>query len=143
MPRPVAGRFDPLTRRPLPGIIRSSGLSQRVSRHPNRSMKKPLFALLAALPLCASAIDTPPPGFPEAKIETPPLSLLENSLQGLPSYLNGFRIEVQRPTEGSRLYSTMPILVPSGDPDPKMVKAPDASVDYKLTIKNPLDYPSK
>ena len=106
-------------------------------------MKKTHFALLAALPLCAHAIDTPPPAFPDAKIETPPLSLLENSLQGLPSFLNGFRNEVERPAEGSRLYAAMPILVPSADIDPKMVKAPDPSVDYKLTIKNPLDDPSR
>jgi len=106
-------------------------------------MKKPLFALIATLPLRAFAIDTPPPAFPEAKIEAPPLSLIENSLQGVPSFLNGFRNEVQRPTEGSRLYCAMPIVVPSGDIDPRMVKAPDSSVDYKLIIKNPLDDASK
>jgi hypothetical protein len=105
-------------------------------------MNPRIAALLAALPLGASALETPP-AFPVAKIEAPPLTLVENALQGLPSFLNGFRIEVQRPAGGSRLYSRMPILVPGGGADARMVKAPDPAVDYKLTVRNPLGDPPR
>jgi hypothetical protein len=102
-------------------------------------MNTPLAALFLALPISAFAVDAPL-GFPDAKIDVPPLSLVENSLQRpRPGFVSDFG---RQPTP-TVVVSKMPILVPDGAIDPKFVKEPDSTVDYKLIIKSPFIEPSK
>ena len=102
-------------------------------------MKAFLAALFSALPVAVLAVDAPL-AFPDAKIDAPALTLVENSLhRPLPNFVSDFGRQ-QTPTV---VVSRMPIINPRSDLDPKMVKAPDPSVDYKLIIKSPDVAPAK
>jgi hypothetical protein len=94
-------------------------------------MKKSIPFLVLALPIAAVAADDPL-DFSSAKISGPTLSLAAGALQGVPSLLNDFR-----PRERVNVVSKMPILAPSADLDPKMIKTPDSSIDYALIVKTP------
>ena len=88
------------------------------------------------LPLGAAAVEVPL-AFPDAKLEAPPMSLVENSLQGLPSFLNDFKGEGQIAVARKMAMSRMPIIPGARDCDPRMVKTVDPSVNYKGIIKDP------
>ena len=94
---------------------------------------KLIAALFVSLPLAAAAVDTPL-AFPEAKIEAPPLSLLENSLQGSPRLPDMFPRAARPAPARTVVDPRMPIVSWAGEIDPGMVKAPDSSVDYKLIV---------
>ena len=111
-------------------------------------MKKILatFALLSGTLFAADTSLT----FPERKIELPSLSLTE-SARYAPSPLNlwsqagdWFRHQaLPAVVEQKKLVSRMPIVVPKADIDPKLLKAPDSSVDFKLIVKSPGVVPAK
>ncbi|HZZ18578.1 MAG TPA: hypothetical protein VFE25_04375 [Opitutaceae bacterium] len=94
-------------------------------------MKKLLAIALVALPSVGLAIDSSL-SFPDATIDTPPLSLEQSAAQGVPSLVFDFR-----PAPTVTRVSRMPILAPASECDPKMVVKPDSSVDYKLTVVAP------
>jgi hypothetical protein len=48
-----------------------------------------------------------------------------------------FRSKSPAVVSSKKFVSKMPILSPKGDVDPKMLKTPDASTDYKLIVKAP------
>ena len=104
-------------------------------------MKAPSIALLALVPVLAAAVEPPSLAFPEQKIGLPPLSLAQSGSQlppaGLwqPDLLTRFSFRaVAKPP---KRVSNMPVIVPRENADAKMVKAPDASTDYKLIVKTP------
>ena len=99
-------------------------------------MKTLTAALSLALPIAVAAVETPL-AFPDVKLTAPPLSLVENSLQRLPSFLNDFKGEGQVVLARQIFVSRMPIIPGALECDPKMIKTPDPSIDYKLIIKNP------
>ena len=107
-------------------------------------MKPLAVALFVSLPVAAAAVETPL-AFPDLKVVVPPLSLVENSLQGLPSFLNDFKGEGQVALARRNVLSRMPIVPGAGECDPKMVvtRGQDPSVDYKLIVKNPEVEPAK
>lgn len=92
--------------------------------------------------IAAGAFETPLE-LPDAKIDMPPLSLVENSLQGLPRFQNDFGRADSSPVGRVVFTSRMPIIRPRDGIDPKMVKAPDPSVDYKLIVIAPDIAPAK
>ncbi len=99
-------------------------------------MKTSLAALFALLPVAAGAVEAPL-SFPDAQIEAPPLSLVENSLQAVPSPFRDFRAANRPAADRVVVDPGMPIVAPKDCIDQKMVKAPDPSVDYKLIVKSP------
>jgi hypothetical protein len=99
-------------------------------------MKTLVSAVFIAFPMAASAVESPP-GFPDTKLEAPPMSLVENSLQGLPGFLNDFKGEGPIAVARQMAMSRMPIIPGASECDPKMVKTIDPSVDYKGIIKDP------
>jgi hypothetical protein len=100
-------------------------------------MKKFISALFVVLPITATALETPA-DFSDTKIVMPQLSLAESALERLPRLVFDLL-----PVEGGAVLSRMPIIVPPVDVDPTMVKAPDSSVEYKLTVKTPEIEPAK
>lgn len=94
-------------------------------------MKKTITALILLAPLAGFSVDSPL-DFSTAKIQGPTVSLTANALQNVPSLVPDFR-----PIARVVVVSKMPILTPSTEIDPKMVKAPDSSVDYALIVKAP------
>jgi hypothetical protein len=104
-------------------------------------MKKLIVALLISLPVAAAAIDTPP-AFSAPNIEMPSSSLIGDAQQKLPPLVIDFQRQLERPAPVI-LTSRMPIIVPVGQFDPKMVKAPDSSVDYDLIVRPPAVVPGK
>jgi hypothetical protein len=105
-------------------------------------MKKPIVALLISLPVAAVALDTPP-AFSAPKIEMPSSSLIGDAQQKLPPFVSDFLREIEHRSAAVILTSRMPIIVPVGQIDPKMVKGPDLSVDYDLIVKPPAVVPVK
>jgi len=103
-------------------------------------MKK-LPLLLCAFPLVGAAADLSSLAFPDRKIGLPSFSLRENSREG-PLNLLGetgawFRNQSPAIAPAKKFISKMPILHVTSDVDPKMVKTPDPSIDYKLIVKTP------
>jgi len=102
-------------------------------------IKKASLVLLTLLPIGAVAADQPSLAFPPQKIGLPSLSLGEVAA-GSPL---GFMKEAaawfgsKGPAPEKKLVSNMPIRTPAGDIDPKMVKTPDSSTDYKMIVKVP------
>jgi hypothetical protein len=94
-------------------------------------MKSIIPALMLAAPAVAVAIDSPL-DFSTAKIEVPTLSLAESAQQAVPSLVQDFR-----PMAKVNVVSRMPIIVPSAELDPKMVKAPDPSIGDASMVKTP------
>jgi hypothetical protein len=105
-------------------------------------MKRYIVALFVSLPIAVSAYESPLV-FPDAKIELPPLSLVGDALQKVPRFVYDFEHQLRPPAEVTTFVSRMPIICPKGDLDPKMVKVPDASIEYKLTVKIPDVSPAK
>ena len=99
-------------------------------------MKSLLAVLFVSLPAIAAAGDTQS-AFSGMRIDAPPLSLLENSLQGAPRYVSDFGRECKAAVERPVIASRMPIVSPKAGLDPTMVKAPDLSIDCKLIVKFP------
>jgi hypothetical protein len=99
-------------------------------------MKTLPAVLFLSLPIAAAAVETPL-AFPDVKLTAPPLSLVGNSLQGLPSFLNDFKGEGPNALARQIVVLRMPIIPGSRECDPKMIKEPDPSIDYKLIIKTP------
>jgi hypothetical protein len=104
-------------------------------------MKKLSVTLLVILPAVAAAADQALPAFPDQKIGLPPLSLTEipkqsplDVLRDAQVWFGGKGLAV---APSKKFVSKMPILVPKGDIDTKMLKAPDSSTDYKLIVKTP------
>jgi hypothetical protein len=90
-------------------------------------------ALMLVLPVAAVAVDTPL-DFSSAKIEAPTLSLAQSANEAVPSLVHDFRPMAK---VNVVVVSKMPILAPSADLDPKMVKTPDSSIDYALIVVAP------
>ena len=106
-------------------------------------MKRPLALLLALAPIGAMALDTPT-AFPDAKIDAPAASLLEDALQKAPRVVSDFERKLDAPPPVRVSYvSRMPVVAPMSDADPRLVKAPDLSVDYALTVVTPAVEPAK
>ena len=105
-------------------------------------MKKHWLVLPAALPFAAVALETLPP-FPSVRIESPALSLVGDALQRAPDFVSDFQRQNQGCVPAARHVSRMPVVTPAGEADPKMIKAPDPSVDCKLIVKVPDIEPAK
>jgi hypothetical protein len=99
-------------------------------------MKIHIFAYSIVLPVAAAAFDQPP-SFPNARIDSPSLSLLGDALQRAPDFLSEFQRHNQAAVPEATRVSRMPIVSPKCDADLKMIKAPNSSIDYKLTVKSP------
>ena len=113
----------------------------------NILMKKYLVALLL-LPFAASAADESSLAFTEKKIELPSLSLVPKSPPPLPTFLNDtatwFRSQSVHTLAPKKFVSHMPIVSPKAEVDSKMlIKIPDSSTDYKLTVVAPNVEPAK
>jgi hypothetical protein len=111
----------------------------RVSHLPpprTNTMKIHIFAYCVVLPVAAAAFDQPPP-FPNVRIESPSLSLVGDALQKAPDFVSDFQRHNQAVVPEAARVSRMPIVSPKGEADPKMIKAPDPTIDYKLTVKSP------
>ena len=80
---------------------------------------------------------------PEWKIELPPLSLSDAGKQAhVPKIsigppLSPDRRETPQQALKQKIIWNMPILVPKEGIDPKILKTPDPSVDFKLIVKSP------
>lgn len=100
-------------------------------------MKKSPLLLLTVLPLAAA--DLPSLRLPDLKIELPPLSLAGSVQPDPPGALSVAGAWFRSPAvaAATRLVSHMPVRAPRTDLDPKMVKAPDSSTDYKMIVKAP------
>jgi hypothetical protein len=104
-----------------------------------RTLSLVLFTLSSIA--AAAAADLPSLSFPDVKIELPPLSLAEAGKTRPLSFFSdagaGFGGMSSSVAPAKKLISKMPIAAPPGVVDPKMVKIPDPSVDYKLIVKAP------
>lgn len=104
-------------------------------------MKK-ILATFALMPGVLLAAD-PLLAFPERKSALPPLSLTESAKQAPSLTLWGEVGDWSRHAappavvEQKKFASRMPIVVPRADIDPKILHAPNSSVDFKLIVKNP------
>jgi hypothetical protein len=105
-------------------------------------MTKRNLALFVSMTIAAGAVETPLE-LPDAKIDMPPLTLVENSLQGLPGSQNDFGRAGTARAGRVVFTSRMPIIQPKEGIDPKMVKSPDPAVDYKLIVIAPDIAPAK
>ena len=106
-------------------------------------MKTPLALILALAPVAVRALDAPP-SFTDAKIEVPAASLLADALGAAPGYVSDFGRKADAPPPPRVTFvSRMPIVAPKTDADSGMAKAPDASVDYALTVATPAVEPAK
>jgi len=105
-------------------------------------MKRPLALILALAPVAALALDAPP-SFSEAKLDAPATSLLADAATKAPPFVSDFDKALRPPPEKVRMVSRMPVMVPAGDTDPRLVRAPDPSVDYALTVAVPEVAPAK
>jgi hypothetical protein len=100
-------------------------------------MKKAAVALFVSLPIAATAVEAPL-AFTDAKISGPQFSIVDHSLQKAPIFFNEFGSEGPLPTYGRAIVvSRMPVIAPKTNIDPKMVKAPNSSIDYKLSVVSP------
>jgi hypothetical protein len=102
---------------------------------------KPWYVFLLA---STAGFGAPAPAlsFPPQKRDLPPLTLGEMAkgvVNPVPHFNDTLRFPAVEPPRQTRVrsISQMPIIVPRADLDPKMIKAPDPTVDYKLIIKNP------
>src|SRR4051794_13943711 len=91
-----------------------------------------LFTMSA---IVAAASDQQSLAFPDEKIGLPPLSLAEMG-KPTPLIIIGAAREWFRDVSPSvapekKLVSSMPIVSPKSEVDPKMLKVPDSSTDYK------------
>jgi len=100
------------------------------------SMKIHIFAYCVVLPVAATAFDQPSP-FPNVRIDSPSLSLVGDALQKAPDFVSDFQRHNQASVPEAARVSRMPIVSPKADADPKMIKVPNPSIDYKLTVKSP------
>jgi|CZKI01.1.fsa_nt_gi hypothetical protein len=105
-------------------------------------MKRLTAVILISLPLTAAAIEAPLT-FPKVGLDVPPLPLIENSLQGLPGIISNLHPDRQTVPDRMVVISRMPIVLLGRECDPKIIKTPDLSIDYKLIVKNPEIEPSK
>lgn len=100
------------------------------------------FLALALTPLLSPAQESPVPTFPDLKIESGPLSLLDAARQSLPPIFGqapapAFHTD-RHPRNQRRAASNMPIVTPKPNVEYHLrVVKPDESVDYKLTVKTP------
>lgn len=105
-----------------------------------RTLPLVLFTLSSSV--VAVAAEQPSLAFPDVKIELPPLALAEAGKTG-PLHISSnagawFGGTSLGDAPATKLISKMPIVIPAGAIDPKMVKVPDPSVDYKLIVKAPV-----
>jgi hypothetical protein len=105
-------------------------------------MKNHWLVLLAALPIAAVAFETPLP-LPDLRIESPSLSLVGDALRRAPDFVSDFQRQNRGFVPAMRQVSKMPMVMPAREADPKMVRAPDPSIDYKLIVKVPEVEPAK
>ena len=90
----------------------------------------------------AVAEEAPALGFPDSKIEAPPLGIIDNAKQALPPVFGDGSSYQKAPehrlTLRRRLVSRMPIIVPPRSGDLHMpIKTPDESIEYKMLVKAP------
>ena len=102
-------------------------------------MKNYIFALFALITCEVASAEISSLAFPQATIELLPLSLAEIAKQTKPplticSDTGGWAVGQKAPAR-SKYFSKMPIVAPKDNMDPKVLKVPDQSVDYKLTVK--------
>lgn len=104
-------------------------------------MKICTISLLALLPIVAAAADQPTLTFPDQKIGAPPLSLAEIGKRGPLGVVNDARVWFRRQSPSAiparKFVSNMPLITPKDGIDPKLLKIPDFSIDYKLIVKDP------
>ncbi len=102
-------------------------------------MKKASVLLLTLLPIGAAAKDQSSLTFPSQKIGLPPLSLVEVAPPSPLGSVNdaGAWFNTKSPSPEKKLVSNMPVRSPARDVDPKMVKIPNSSTDYKMIVKAP------
>ncbi len=105
-------------------------------------MKRPLALFAALSPLAALALDAPP-AFPDVKIEAPSATLMGDVATRVPPFVSDFDKALHPSPPPPRVVSRIPVMVPAGDADPRVVKAPDPSVDYALTVAVPGVDPAK
>ena len=105
-------------------------------------MKTLLALALVLTPLLSTAQESPALTFPNSKIESGPLSLLDAAKQSRPSVFGDAPVPQftakHQPQLPRRAASHMPIITPQNNVDYKLhIATPDESVDYKLTVKAP------
>jgi hypothetical protein len=105
-------------------------------------MKKHLLALVALLPAVVGAADNFSSGFPQSKIELPPLSLAESARQTPPPWQDPAKSwsnePIPTPSRAKKFLSVMPVIRPKEGVDYKLIiKAADPTVDYKMLINAP------
>ncbi len=115
-------------------------------------MKTLALVPFALLPFVVRAADAPAwrlqPSFSFPKWENmqPSLSLSGEVKSGPVTVTSPAGSPFHAPTPNvasPKPVSRMPIVKPSSDIDPKMVKAPDATTDFKLIVKPPAVEPAK
>jgi hypothetical protein len=110
-----------------------------LNHSPHRPVKIPIAFLV--LSLTALHAGEPALGLLDKKIELPQ-SLLDSTKPesaSVPMISMPVGVNSNSPRDASpkKYASKMPVLVPKADLDPKFVKAPDSTIDYKLIIKSP------
>ena len=95
-----------------------------------------IAAMVGSISMAACAYDALP-AFPEARIEVPSSSLLGDALKRAPAFVSDFEREAEAARGRVVIVSHMPILSADVFIDPKFVKAPDSSIDFKLIVRNP------
>jgi hypothetical protein len=104
-------------------------------------MKKHTVLLFTFLPIIAVAADSSSLNFKNIKIELPSL-LLTDIAKPSPFFALGaigahFPEKSLPAVQMKEFVSHMPIISQIGDIDSKMVRVPDSSIDYKLSVKTP------
>lgn len=100
-------------------------------------MKKPVGVLLVSLSIAANAYaEGSALEFQNTAIDPLPHSLLEDAAQRLPLVSSDFGQASQTSAANPRIVWHMPIISPSGGIDPKILKLPDSSTDYKLIVNS-------
>jgi hypothetical protein len=105
-------------------------------------MKRNIMAVLASVSMAVAAFGTPLE-FQPVKIAMPAASLMEDALQKAPTFVSDFERNIQSQSYQEVIVSHMPIVTPKNDIDARMLKAPDASIDYELSVLTPKVVPAK
>ncbi|MEO7600005.1 MAG: hypothetical protein ABIV50_13795 [Opitutus sp.] len=104
-------------------------------------MKTTLGLALLLTPLLSPAQESPALSFPNSKIESGPLSLLDAAKQALPPVFGNVPVPMLQGRPRTRIprpvLSKMPIVIPNDNVEYHIqVVKPNESIDYKLTVKD-------
>jgi hypothetical protein len=108
----------------------------------NLTIRWPLCLLTASIAASAAPSVAPFSAFPTAKIESSPLSLIDNARLRMPPIFGdrvAFQpIAFQRPAHRPKLMARMPVIAPAGSVDYRLeIKAPNQDINYTLLVQPP------